>query len=381
MTMNVLAELRRVGHSLPAKAPPIPITFSQTGVIGHVENRRGIYLNPATERFVHALMRDNYRAERAARQLTDGRLGAGDILPIARLGTDSLDAIRAIQSMKAAITSMDGVVAARAGGKSWDFIASKASQTTVAASWSSFLRTGGVPGAITFNNVPGPAALDASTAGAVPLPMTLGAGEYLYLTNMGLNHATGTNISLLVDAILAAGNIGTNATTTTAVSTTALPRWTGGAGLMMTLEITTALGATASNVTVKYTDQDGNTAQNTAATALLTSGIAGRLVPVQDGPLIRFAAGDYGVRAISEISCSAAMGAGVVAAIVYKPVLLVPTLATSAWYERSTPAQLGGIRQLTEITAASSKPCLGWFVLTSGTSTGVQVYLLETCWG
>ena len=147
----------------------------------------------------------------------------------------------------------------------------------------------------------------------------------------------------------------------------------------MTLEITTALGATASNITLTYIDQSGNTAA-TAATALQTSGIAARLTPVQDGPMIRLASGDFGVRSISSCFCSAAMGAGVVAALIYKPVLLMPTLATNAWTERSTPAQIGGIKVLTEV-AQGSKACLGVFVLTSTTSTGIQTYMLETVWG
>jgi hypothetical protein len=69
-----------------------------------------------------------------------------------------------------------------------------------------------------------------------------------------------------------------------------------------------------------------------------------------------------------------------VAALIYKPLLMVPTIATTTFVERSTPAQVGGIRQLTEI-AQGSKPCLQTFILTSTTSTGVINYLIETVWG
>lgn len=377
--MNIVRELTKLSTSLPPKAPPIPVALSDLGQVGHVSARQGLYINSGVRHHVRNLIADHYRAERAARELTSGRLGAEALLPIIARGSDSRDAIRAIKSLRGAITSWDGVIAARGNGKYFDFQGTKASQTTVANQWSSFLRTAGVPGAMTFNNIPGPAALDAATAGAWPLPMALGATDFLYLTNVGTNHATGTNIVLLADVVQAAGNINANSNTTQLVSTTQNLRWTGGSGLMMTLEITGALGATAANVTLSYVNQAGS-AGTTAAIAMTTSGIAGRLQPVQDGPAIRLATGDYGVRSIATAIFSAAMGGGTLAALIYKPLLLVPTLATTSFVERSTPAQIGGIKALTEV-AQGSKAALGFLVLCSTTATGVQLYMLETVWG
>jgi hypothetical protein len=377
--LPIIQELKKLSRNLPEKAEPIPLAWPDLGQIGHVSARQGVYVNSAVRRHVRNLLRAEYQAERAAREVSQGVFGAADVLPLMKKISDSKDAIRVIKSMKGLIDSWDNVIAARGNGRYWDTLVSKASQTTVANNWSSFLRTAGTPGAISFGAVPGPAALDSNTTGAWPLPMSLGATDFLYLTNFGQNHLTGTNITMLVDVVQAAGNISTNTTTTTAVSTTTNLRWATGAGLSMTLEITTALGATASNVTITYVDQSGNTAA-TAAIALQTSGIAARLTPGQDGPMIRLAAGDFGVRSISSMFCSAAMGAGVVAVLLYKPLLLVPTLATTSFAERSTPAQIGGIRTLTDV-AQGSKACLGVFVLTSTTSTGIQTYLIETVWG
>ena len=383
--MQVLHELRKLGRSLAPKSPPIPISFTGIGLVGHVENRRGVYLNSGIERHVRALMRDHYRAERLAREISNGRLGAHDLLPVAALGSDSRDAIRAIKSMTAAIVSWDNVVAARGNGKSWDYMGTKASQTTVANQWSSFLRTAGNPGAMSYGAIPGPAALDSATAGAWPLPMALGASEDLYLTNVGTNHQTGTNIVLAVDVLQAAGNISATIVTSQLVTTTTLPRWTGGAGLQMTLEVVTAFGTATGvpNVTISYVDQSGNAAESTSAISIgATSLIAGRLFPIQDGPVVRFNTGDYGVRSINVVTFSASSaGAGAAAAaIIYKPLLLVPTLATTSFVERSTPAQIGGIRKLTSVSQGS-EPAIGFFVLPSTTSTGVQTYMLETVWG
>lgn len=383
--MNVLAELRKVGRSLYPKAPPIPVMFNDVGQIGHVERRRGLYVNSGIRHHVSALVRDHYRAERTAREISNGRLGAGDILPIAALGTDSRDAIRAIKSMRSAIASWDNVVAAIEAGKFWNYMGSKASQTTVANAWFAFNTVAGNPGAMTYGTIPNPVPANSDTAGAWPLPMSLGASENLYMTNFGTNHATGTNIVLAVDLIYSAGGILASVVTSQGVSTSALPRWTGGQGLQMTLEVTVAAGTATGipNVRINYTDQSGNAGADTGNISLgTTSPIVGRMLPLQDGPMIRLASGDFGIQNVSQITFSGSMaGAGGRMALhIYRPLLLVPTLATTAFVERSTPAQIGGIRKLTSV-AQGSKPCIGFFVLCSTTSTGAQTYLLETVYG
>jgi hypothetical protein len=382
--LNVIHELRKAGRALPEKFPPIPVALPSEGIVGHVEHRRGLYINSALRSSVAAILRDEARVERAAREISDGRLGASDILPIMKRVTDNRDAIRAIKSVRSAITSWDGVVSARGNGLSWDYAGTKASQTTVANNWSSFLRTAGNPGAMSFNAIPGPAAIDSNTTGVWPLPMSL-TTEDLYLTNFGANHGSGSQIVLLVDVIQAAGSISATIVTSQTVNTTANLRWTSGEGVLMTLEVTTAFGTATGipNVTINYTNQAGTAGRSTGAISIgATSLIAGRMFPLQDGPQIRLQAGDYGVRSIQQVTFSASSaGAGAAcAAIIYKPHLIMPSVINTAWVERSTPAQVGGIKKLTSV-AAGSKPGLGFLVLTSSTSTGVQSYLIETVWG
>src|SRR5262245_38409017 len=116
MSFDVMHELRKIGQSYPQKAPPIPLVFSQTGVLGYVGGRRGVYLNSGTRHLVEAMLRDEARAERAAREVSNGLLGAGELLPVIRMGSDRMDAIRAIQSMRGAITSWNDVINARTSG-------------------------------------------------------------------------------------------------------------------------------------------------------------------------------------------------------------------------------------------------------------------------
>lgn len=387
MTMDVLAELRKVGRNYPVKAPPIPVFLTDVGEIGHVENRRELYVNSMIQHHVDAVIRDNERAELVAREVSEGRFGAGDLLPIAALGTDSRDAIRVLKGMRSAIASWDNVVNAISSGKNLVYMGNKASQTTVANSWFSFGATAGVPGALAYGTIPNPVPMTRATTNAWPVP-TPSTGEHLYMTNLGVNHPTGTNIVLAVDLLYSAGGIITSIVTSQGVSTSALPRWTGGAGVMMTLEVTVAAGTATGipNVRINYTDQSGTAASDTGNVSLgTTSPIVGRMLPLQDGPFIRLASGDFGVQNVSQVTFSASMaGAGGRMALhLYKPIILVPTLATTSFIERSTPAQIGGIRRLTTVTGGADidMPCIGMFVLTSTTSTGNQTYMTEFVYG
>jgi hypothetical protein len=108
-------------------------------------------------------------------------------------------------------------------------------------------------------------------------------------------------MTCLVDLLVAAGNIVATSAAAQTVNTTALTRYTTGAGVMATLEVTTQTSATAHNVTInKYTDQDGNTLNTTGAQtaqAAATANIVQRLVPVDTGsPFFSLASGDYGIR-------------------------------------------------------------------------------------
>lgn len=377
--MDVLSELRKLGYAHPAKAPPIPVALPSLGQIGHIENRRGLYLNSALEKHVLALVRDQQRAEQAAAELTEGRYTADQLLSIARLGSDSSDAIRAIKDVSAALTKWDDVQTAINNGKHYEIAGQKASITTVANGWWSLLRATGFPDVITYVNAPGGSALDSSTAGAIPLPMQLGATDSLYLTNLGLNTGN-VNIVLAVDVLVAVGNLVSS--TTTAINSTTLPRWTGGIGVMMSFEVTTAqAGAGVANLTISYTNQSGASKTVTPQYSPASFATAQRLMANSTGhaPTVAFASGDYGVRSVQTNSDGAA-DTWKLALLLYKPLILVPIVSTLTWADRRNNVQIGGMRLLTEV-AQGSKPCLGFFVETSTTTSGLLTYLIETVWG
>ena len=382
--MDVIAELRRVGHALPLRFQPIPLGFDDLGVVGHLEHRRGVYLNSALQHQLERLIEQEAQAERLARSLSDGRLGAADILPIARAGSDIRDSIRLIKSMRAALTSWAGIEAQITAGKSFSSGYLKVSVGTFANAWFSMLRASGFPGAMASGAIPGPPAIDSDAVGAIPLPMSLGGSEHLYLTDWGNHSTVSSSMCLLIDVLQYAGSIVTSNATTQNVNTTALPRWTGGSGVLMTLEPNGTLGATGQTATLNYIDQDGN-AQTTTVTVPGTSVSAGLLPTTQ--PFLQLAGGN-GVRSITTLQIGD-MGAGATTAplnlIMYVPLLMWTSLSTVAantamLLQRSTPLAVGSMKKLTSV-AGGSKPCLGFFSLTSTTSTGNKLGFMDFVWG
>jgi hypothetical protein len=375
--MNILQELQKLSRGLQPRTAPVPLVWPGIGPVGHLSSDHGVYINTAYRNPIASMLRDQAKIDLLAADVSNGRLPAEALLAASKRVSDTTDAVRAIKQMQGAITSFNDVIDARGNGQYFDYFGVKASQTTVANNWSSFLRTAGNPAAASYSNIPGGGRMTSATTGAVPIPLTIGGSDHLYLTNAATNHVTGSNIHMYVDVLVSAGNILATSATSQNISTTSLSRWTSGEGLAMTLEVTAALGATAANITISYTDQSGNTANSTGAIALTTSAATGRLVPVQDGPMIRLATGDYGVRTIEGCILSASMtGSGVLAALIYKPLVVCPTLTLNLWNERSTPAQLSGIKQLTS-AVGGELPFVGSFVLTSTTSTGTILQWLE----
>lgn len=281
---------------------------------------------------------------------------------------------------RGAITTYDGIVAARAAGSMSDCIASKTSYTTVANVWSSAFRAAGVPAAGTYTNIPSGAALDATNAGSLALllaPPTSGNKDYLL--TFGFQAGQQINCILLVDILVAAGNILATVNTSQTVSSTALTRYTGGVGVYMTFDVTTAIGTTASNLTVTYTNSAGTGSRSSGAQAMTTSAIAQRLQPNTTSPYCPLQSGDAGVQSVQSVQLSAAMSAGVMALNLFKPLVMMPGIAANIYAERPMSSTLDGLVELQNVSLVLG--CLAPYIFTNTTSTGTLNMKLGTCWG
>jgi hypothetical protein len=286
------------------------------------------------------------------------------------------------EKLWAAISSYDGIISGRANGTADDPIFSKVSLTTVANAWSSLWQVAGTTVAGTYTAIPGGAAPDHTTPGSMDTFMSKPASGNKYLLTFGFTSAQQLNMVLLHDLLVAAGSISTTVATAQTVNTTALTRYITGVGVLITFDISTALGASAANITVNsYTNTVPTSGKTTAAVAMTPSAIAARLQPVALGPFMALAAGDVGVTSIQQVTLSATMAAGVIALNLYKPLSIIPGIAANIYAERDSTTQIDGLVQLQQNASAGNMACVNAYILPNTTSTGIMTGSMRTVSG
>lgn len=173
---------------------------------------------------------------------------------------------------------------------------------------------------------------DGSTPGAILQQPKLGSfTNPLYLAGIEYLRTTtaGNTLSLML-AQRAAHNGGLSGIVTTA-QTTNLPTPTltnvdTTVGVMIGLQVYTALGATTTTVTASYTNSSGTAGRTTQAVATLVSMAAGSMLilPLQDG--------DVGVNSVQSVTLAATTGtAGNFGVVLFKPIAMLPFLAVGSW--------------------------------------------------
>lgn len=282
---------------------------------------------------------------------------------------------------RAAITTYDGIIAARAASQFYDVMWGKQSITTVASSWSTMFQATGIPTAGTYTAIPGGAAYSNTSTAALNLGQPQPSSNTAYLLTVGAIAGQQINCFLFADLLVAAGPISlTSASSQSLSSLTALTRYTTGAGVFMTFHVTTLAGATAQNLTVTYTNQAGTASQSTGAQALTASAIIHRMEPVGFGLPMELAAGDYGVRTVASVICSAANTAGALALNLYKPLAFMPGLVANVYGEKDTTISVDTLVPL-PVDGSGNVGCIVLYVLTNTTSTGVVTPVIRTIWG
>jgi hypothetical protein len=278
-----------------------------------------------------------------------------------------------------AITTYDGIIAARGAGNYSDAMANKASYVTVANTWSSSFRSGGIPVAGTYAAIPTGSALDRTNAGALSLLLANPASGTDYLLTFGLIAGQQLNCVMVADLLVAATNILATVNTAQTISSAALTRYTDGVGVYMTFDVTTAIGTTASNITVTYTNSAAVGSRSTGAQAMTVSAIAQRLLPIAFGPQTQLASGDLGVQSVQTVQLSAAMTAGILALNLYKPLCWLPGIIANIYGEKPMASTIDGLVALPQ--ASSQIGCLTAYVYTNTTSTGLMTMAYRTAWG
>jgi len=177
--------------------------------------------------------------------------------------------------------------------------------------------------------------------------------------------ATGVPSQLmLVDMCGYWPGINMNTLSSQTLSGTPSLRYTNGVGVRAALVVVTTTGATAHNLSLSYTDQDGNTGNSLPVTVSCTasaitphithSGTAAN----NYGPFLPLASGDTGIRNVASVQLSAASGAGTAALVLYKPILTIPLTTASVASERDFMNQIPSLPEIKD------GACLTWLLFT-----------------
>lgn len=200
-----------------------------------------------------------------------------------------------------AITTMDGVVAGLAVGRNYVFNA--ASFTSFSAGWTNSQRA------------------TITSFGQMAIPSVASSGGTLHVTaDAGFPTIPApVGVRYLARVDMVAGSAGTlhiydrvwscsgfSGTVNTAQAVTGFPTLTrpdvNGTGLELWIECYTATGASASNITVQYTNSDNVSGRNTVSVAHVLNMAANRMYPV---PL---QSGDVGVKSVQSVTLSSTTG-------------------------------------------------------------------------
>lgn len=217
----------------------------------------------------------------------------------------------------------DLITEATTGGKSQYLMYQKTGVAGPAATSSAFLWAQGAMPAAGSNAAaaPGGTIPDNTTTGGLKQADPAGA-DTLHLTTWTGNPATAVGSLMLYDHLFGVNN-SLNATNTAITGVPTRYQGTNAAGSFASARVTTVLSATATNLTVTYMDQDGNTAEAAAAIAARVSSAVQTIPLTQPAWFVPLNSADTGLRKITNVQSSGA-NTGVVDWIVGHPLAILP---------------------------------------------------------
>lgn len=236
--------------------------------------------------------------------------------------------VREMYSTAGALASLDQIINAASSGQRFDFQFAKTGTTGVVNATNTLWFVGSMPAA--------GAAAAAAPGGTVPTDATTGSfpftnpssGTQHFITGEPLS-SVAANTLFLYDRIFSVTKT-MNSTATEAV--TGVPtryQATSGAddaaGNFLMIECRTVLPATAHNwTTCTYTDQDGNTGATLPSVTGNSSNIVNRLDQPAGSWFCPLASGDTGIKALTQMQCSAAVATGAIDFTIGHPLVMLP---------------------------------------------------------
>ena len=228
-----------------------------------------------------------------------------------------------------AFASVDAVIAAATGGKGQviNFQKTGVAANAIGNANDLWTRAGTPTAGGAASAAPGGVAPTAATVGALGYK-NLGAANSGHYLNWTLTASVSNNSLLLYDRIFAVVKT-MNSTTTEAVTGVPTRYQSGtasavdyiGGNFCFPSNPTTVLAATAHNWTVcQYTDQDSTTGNSFTSTAGVSACVVGGIDLAVGSWFLPLAAGDIGVKALTQMQCSALVATGTIDFIIGHPI-------------------------------------------------------------
>lgn len=285
---------------------------------------------------------------------------------------------------RAAITTYAQVLEQRRLGKGQDCVFSRALAGVPGVGGIWFTPWGYGPAGFAYTAIPGGSAPTRAHGNAWNFGMSdPPSGQKAFLLAIGLASISATalpqgqSLYLWHDTLVEAGPIDCGITTSQTVNTTALTRYTTGAGVMCTFPCTTGGGAATSNVTLTYTNQ-ANTGSRSSVVTLDAPNQD--MLPLGSDPLFPLASGDYGIRSVQSVQWGTAWTGAVVSIVLYKPLVWMPGLAApNVWYDFDFTKNMTGLVELAT-TAGGVLGCIGVWMYASGSDSGTVMGTFSTVW-
>ena len=206
-----------------------------------------------------------------------------------------------------------------------------------------------------------------------------------HLLNMNAWGTAATSVPgtlMLVDLQGYYPGISNNTTSAQTLVGTPTLRYTNGEGCRMYWVQTAAAGATAQNIALSYTDQNGNAGSALGATVAMTaSGIAGHISHAGTaannyGPFLPLASGDTGVRSVQTVTFSAA-NTGTGALCIARPLAQITLSVAGLMTEKDL------LNQIPSLPIIKDGACLVW-LYGAGAATAASTTLaggIVVVWG
>lgn len=239
------------------------------------------------------------------------------------------------QQCNAGFSSLSDLISAATTGGRRDFTFSKTDflSASSGASVTTWVATGQPAPGVIGSAAPGGRATDSSTTGAMPFTNPSG-GDTQHITTAYLSCSVASTALLLYDRLFDVAKT-MNSTATEAVtgvptryqSTTATDMDYAGGNFVFP-EIITSIPATSHNWTVcQYTNQAGTTLQTIPSIAGVPSAVGGQvdLASTVSGQFFMpLATGDTGIKALTQMQCSALLGSGTLNFVIGHPLAWMP---------------------------------------------------------